>query len=95
MHNTLIRFIESKYADSYLRGDLYLSSLSKYWNYMEGKVSYGADFTDAETVNNLINVPQDRQDFSEGVIAQIPRDKVSQLDEYFNHIILRIIRMVI
>ena len=78
MQSTLIRFIDSQYADSYLRGELYLSSLSKFWNYMEGKVPCGVDVTDAETVNNLINTPQDRQDFSEGVVAQIPRDKVSQ-----------------
>ena len=78
MQSTLIRFIDSKYADSYLRGELYLSSLSKFWNYMEGKVPCGVDVTDTEAVSTLINTPQDRQDFSEGVAAQIPRDKVSQ-----------------
>ncbi len=41
MQSTLIRFISSKFVESYLQGELYLSSLSSFWDISQGKVPYG------------------------------------------------------
>lgn len=78
MQSTLIRFISSKFVDSYLQGELYLSSLSSFWDISKGKIPYGKRLTD-EKIAEIISNPTDRQDFSEGVIAQIPRTNISNV----------------
>lgn len=88
MHSTLIRFTDRKFADSYRRGELYLSSLSKYWDFSEGKIRFGTNLTAADIAKIKNTVPDGRQDFSEGVAAQIPRDQVAHFfDSMENHII--------
>ena len=76
MQSTLIRFTSSKYVDSYLRGDLYLSSLSTFWDFSKGRVPYKNNLTAGEIASVTKNNPKYRQDFSEGVIAQIPRTSI-------------------
>lgn len=88
MQSTLIRFIDSKYADSYLKGELYLSSLSKFWDYTKDKTPYNSKLMDEKMTNKSVDFARDRQDFSEGVIAQIPWDKISvYFGELRDHII--------
>ncbi len=76
MHSTLIRFTDKKYVDSYLKGELYLSSLSAFWDLTKDKIPYSNSMTKEEIANFIRNTPSDRQDFSEGVVAQIPRNQV-------------------
>lgn len=81
MQNTLIRFTSSEYVDSYLKGDLYLSSLSSFWDFTKGLIDQ------AEIKNRNISIETikkaeeyrkiKQQDFSEGVIAQIPRSELA------------------
>ncbi len=89
MQSTLIRFTDKKYVDSYLKGDLYLSSLSRFWDFTEGKIPFGKKLSKEEMANLINGIPDDRQDFSEGIIAQIPRDKISSvfgsMGEYIIH----------
>lgn len=89
MHSTIIRFTSSEYVDSYKKGELYLSSLSSFWNIRKGKIQYGKEPTPDEVKEILSGVHDSRQDFSEGVAAQVPRDKVAHLfnDNIGNHII--------
>ena len=79
MQSTLIRFTSSRFVDSYLRGELYLSSLSTFWDISQGKIPYESNLTAEEIVEIIKNTPTDRQDFSEGVIAQIPRTSISHV----------------
>ena len=88
MHSTLIRFTDRKFADSYRRGELYLSSLSKFWDFSEGKIHFGKNLTAADIAKIKNAVPDGRQDFSEGVAAQIPRDQVAHFfDSMGKHLI--------
>ena len=88
MHSTLIRYTSSKYVDSYLSGNLYLSSLSSFWDFMAGKIVHDEPITEEKVRDMLSGVYDSRQDFSEGVIAQIPRDKVPILSgDFQNHVI--------
>ena len=79
MQSTLIRFTSNRYADSYLRGELYLSSLSTFWDISQGKIPYENNLSAEEIAEIIKNTPTDRQDFSEGVIAQIPRTHISHV----------------
>ena len=40
MQSTLIRFTDSKFADSYRTGDLYLSSISSFWDLTKDTLPY-------------------------------------------------------
>lgn len=73
MQSTLIRYTSKRFAESYLRGELYLSSLSAFWDISQGKIQRDNNLTVNEITEIIRNTPTDRQDFSEGVIAQIPR----------------------
>lgn len=91
--STLIRFTSKKYADSYRSGDLYLSSLSSFWNIAEGRIRQ-EDIAAGKLTEDEIEKAQEwqknsRQDFSEGVIAQFPRDKLPKelLGELADHVI--------
>lgn len=84
MQSTLIRFTDSKFADSYRTGDLYLSSISSFWDLTKGRLPYDPELVklpEAEIRKRLKEkgAAEGRQDFSEGVMAQIPRDKISQV----------------
>ncbi len=92
MQSTLIRFTSSKFVESYLRGELYLSSLSSFWDISQGKILYGKKLTVEEMAEIINNTPTDRQDFSEGVIAQIPRLSISDLFESLKDYIIHDIR---
>lgn len=79
MQSTLIRFTSSEYIDSYLSGNLYLSSLSAFWDLREGRIPYGMAVTEERIRAAIDGVHKWRQDFSEGVIAQIPRNEVAPI----------------
>ena len=84
MQSTLIRFTDSKFADSYRTGDLYLSSISSFWDLTKDTLPYDPELVklpEAEIRKRLKEkgAAEGRQDFSEGVMAQIPRDKISQV----------------
>ena len=83
MRSTLIRYTSKKYADSILRGDLYLSSLSTFWDFRKGKISEEdivsgkvskEDIQRAEEYSRL-----NQQDFSEGVASQVPKTILNDL----------------
>ena len=83
MQSTLIRYTDKKYADSILKGDLYLSSLSSFWDLQKGKVCYEdiesgkateKDLKHAIEYNNL-----NQQDFSEGVATQVPHNILDKI----------------
>ena len=61
----LIRYIDSKYANSYLSGELYLSSLSYFWNLEKMR----------ESPTNT------QQDYGEGIALQIPHNKFNKFKE--------------
>ena len=65
----LIRYTNSKYKDDYLRGDLYLSSLSSFWKLPMGMSA--AEYQDALAKREIL-----QDDFSEGIGKQIPSNKV-------------------
>ena len=81
--STLIRFTSSRFADSYRFGNLWLSSLWTFWDFMDGKIreeDMKAGKVTEEDLQRAIETDQIRRnDFSEGVIAQIPRSHVSHL----------------
>lgn len=90
--STLIRFTSSEYADSYLTGELYLSSLWKFWDFTKGKIRHEdvvAGKVTEQEIQNAIRMDKNRRfDLSEGIAAQIPRDKVPLLKTLFgDHII--------
>ncbi len=96
MQSTLIRFTDSKFADSYRTGDLYLSSISSFWDLTKGRLPYDPELVklpEAEIRKRLKEkgAAEGRQDFSEGVMAQIPRDKISQvfgdMRDHVDHVI--------
>ena len=88
MQSTLIRFTSSKFVDSYLRGDLYLSSLSAFWDFTKGRIQYKNSLAAGEIAASARSQPKHRQDFSEGVIAQIPRTSIAHVIEPMNgHVI--------
>ena len=90
--STLIRFTNSEYADSYLTGNLYLPSLWKFWDFTKGKFRQedvvAGKVTEKE-IQDAIKMDKNRKmDFSEGIVAQLPRDKVPILKKLFgDHII--------
>lgn len=61
----LIRYTNSKYANSYLSGELYLSSLSSFWNLEKMR----------ENPQNA------QQDYGEGIASQIPHNKFNKFKE--------------
>ena len=79
MRSTLIRFTSSRFVESYLRGELYLSSLSSFWDISQGKIPYESNLNAEEIAEIIKSTPTNRQDFSEGVIAQIPRTSISHV----------------
>lgn len=84
MQSTLIRFTDSKFADSYRIGDLYLSSISSFWDLTKDTLPYDPELVklpEAEIRKKLREkgAAEGRQDFSEGVMAQMPRDRISQV----------------
>lgn len=66
MQSTWIRFTSSKFVETYLCGKLYLSS---FWDISQGKISYENNLPDEEIAEIIKTTLEDRQDFSEGVIA--------------------------
>ncbi|ORU01405.1 hypothetical protein D081_0224 [Anaerovibrio sp. JC8] len=91
MQSTLIRFTDSKYMDSYLKGELYLSSLSTFWDISKNKIPYFQHMNAEDISEFLTKIPLDQQDFSEGVAAQIPRNYIA---DYFGSIKTHIIHDV-
>lgn len=92
LKSTLIRFTSSKNLDSYRTGDLYLSSLSKFWDFTDGTLPFeeiAAGRVARKDIEEAIELRNKNQmDISEGVIAQIRRDKVPYLAASFNgHIV--------
>ena len=92
LKSTLIRFTSSKFLDSYRTGDLYLSSLSAFWDYTDATLSFEeiiAGRLAPKYIEDAIERRNKKQmDISEGVIAQIRRDKVPYLAASFNgHIV--------
>lgn len=93
MQSTLIRYTSSEYADSILKGDLYLSSLSTFWDLKKGKILYEDIVSGKTTEEDLKRAIKynslNQQDFSEGIAAQVPHDvldKISpELSEYAIH----------
>ena len=88
MSSILIRFTDHKYIESYKTGNLFLSSLSSFWDLKKGKIPY--EKAAAATPEELQKAANDmQQDFSEGVSAQIPRDVVKNIfpDDWNNHLI--------
>lgn len=92
MQSTLIRFTSSSFVDSYLQGNLYLSSMSSFWDYTLGKIRTNKPVTRKEIDEATSGIHNERQDFSEGVIAQIPRDKLPDLDKELQNCIIHDIR---
>ena len=96
MKSTLIRFTNSKFLDSYRSGDLYLSSLSAFWDFTDGTLPFEEIAAgrvvrkDIEEASERLNKKQ--MDISEGVIAQIRRDKVPYLNAGFNGNIVHDVR---
>lgn len=86
MQSTLIRFTSSKFVETYLCGKLYLLS---FWDISQGKIPYENNLPDEEIAEIIKTTPEDRQDFSEGVIAQIPRTNISavfgSMEEHIIH----------
>ena len=95
MQSTLIRFTDSKFADSYRTGDLYLSSISSFGILRR---------VDCHMIRELVGCRRRRYEkikgercsgrktgFFEGVMAQIPRDKISQafgdMRDHVDHVI--------
>lgn len=93
MEHTLIRFTSSKYIKSYLKGDLWLSSLNDYWNIFKGKISherYEAGEVSQEEIRQAIAYAKSRQqDFSEGAAMQVKKDIMKGLagDDFAKNII--------
>lgn len=92
LKSTLIKFTSNEYADSYKTGNLYLSSLSTFWDFAAGTIRYdgfcSGKVSKQEFDLAIANRSKKQMDFSEGVIAQIRRDKVSFLfGELGKHII--------
>lgn len=83
MQSTLIRYTSRKYADSILNGDLYLSSLSSFWDMKKGKIRYQDIESNNVTKEDLKQAIEygglNQQDFSEGIAAQIPRDILNNI----------------
>lgn len=91
--STLIRFTSSDHVDSYLSGDLYLSSLSSFWDFMKGKIpiddveSGKVTAEDIKKAEEYYNSKQ--QDISEGAALQVKRDVLKDIvdAEVYPHII--------
>lgn len=96
MKSTLIRYISSEHADSYRTGNLYLSSLWTFWDFIDGKYRYDdvvAGKVSEEEVKKAIEQDENRRsDFSEGVVAQIRRDQLPWLTKQFDDHIIHDIR---
>ena len=75
--STLIRFIKSEYADSYIEGKLHLASLWNFWDFTKGKIRLEdiiAGKVTQQEIQNAIEMNKNcKADFSEGIAAQIPR----------------------
>lgn len=80
MRSILIRYTDSKYADSYKTGNLYMSLLSTFWDFMKGLVNYedvcSGKVTLEEFEKAKIFREMNQQDFQEGVATQIPKEYV-------------------
>ena len=96
MNSTLIRFTSSEYAESYITGNLYLSSLWTFWDFTDGKLRYddiAAGKVTEEDVKKAIEQDKNRRsDFSEGVVAQIRRDQLPWLTRQFDDHIIHDVR---
>lgn len=83
MLSTLIRYTSSKYADSILKGDLYLPSLSAFWDLRKGKIRCDAVESGRVTEEDLrqaITYTQlKQQDYSEGIAVQLPHDVLDKI----------------
>lgn len=62
----LIRYTSNKYADSYLSGQLYLSSLSRFWSLKDMRE----------------NPENTQCDYGEGIASQIPHNKFNKFKEF-------------
>ena len=80
MRSILIRYTDSKYADFYRNGDLYMSSLSTFWDFKKGRVRYEDVISGKATQEDLekakIFQEMNQQDFQEGIATQVPREYV-------------------
>jgi hypothetical protein len=73
MRSILVRFTSSKYVDSYIAGDLYLSSLSHFWTLSDGKdgIAKQLDFSEgvsAQVPRDILDEIVDREAFSQYAI---------------------------
>ncbi len=93
MNNMLIRYTNSKYADDYMNGDLYMSSLSKFWDLERGRINYydaiNGKVSEEEYNEALDFEKMHQQDFSEGVASQFPWDQLPEdIKEAFGNFII-------
>lgn len=80
MGSILIRYTDSQYVDSYLKGELYMSSLSSFWDISKNKISR-YDVESGKVTEEDIKRAQEyeelnQQDFSEGVFSQVPKKNI-------------------
>lgn len=85
MNSILIRFTDSKYADSYRSGNLSFSSLYSFWDLRRNKIPYEkAPFASKEELLKAANDKQ--QDFSEGISLEIPSSILAESKDFYPHI---------
>ncbi len=93
MNSTLIRYTDSKYADDYMNGDLYMSSLFKFWDLEKGRINYydaiNGKVSEEKYKQALEFEKMRQQDFSEGVASQFPWDQLPEdIKEAFGNFII-------
>lgn len=85
MKCTLIRFTDSKYVESYKDGDLWLSSLSSFWDLRKGRIDLDKlkkNQISEEEIGTAIEYEVARQqDFSEGAAMQVKRDVLDKIKD--------------
>ena len=83
MQSTLIRYTNHEYVDSILKGELYLSSLSTFWDFMKGKITSEDIATGKVTKEDIQRAEAydklNQQDFSEGIANQVPKNILDEL----------------
>lgn len=96
MRSTLIRFTSSKYVDSYMTGNLWLSSMWIFWDFLDDKLRQediqSGRITQEQLESAIEKGRRMQNDFSEGVIAQIPRDRIPYITKDFDDRVIHDIR---
>lgn len=98
MGSILIHYTDSQYVDSYLKGELYMSSLYSYWDISKNKISIydveSGKVTEEEIKRAKEYEQLNQQDFSEGVSLQVPKENIPFINssEIYNGHILNDVR---